>query len=275
MHSFKQINQAPSPINFPFRFYFDTFFYTMNFKNKSLATLYSKRKTILWVTLFGIAFGMVEAAVVIYMRALYFPEGFQFPINAIADPIVFTELWREVATIIMLAAVGILAGTNKVERFAYFLISFAVWDIFYYVFLKVFIDWPESLLTWDILFLLPVAWIGPVIAPVILALLMIAIALMLIAKQTPLNWKEWSLYIAGAFISILSFTIDFVTYLHENEGNTELYKDVGALSLTYVPTDFDWWIFAIAAVCILMGMIHYYVRTSRTKRKLEGMQLFV
>lgn len=232
-------------------------------------------KTILWVTLFGIAFGMVEAAVVIYMRALYFPEGFQFPITAIADPIVFTELWREFATILMLAAIGILAGKNKVERFAYFLISFAVWDIFYYIFLKVFLDWPASLLTWDILFLLPVAWIGPVIAPVILALLMIAIALMLIAKQTPLNWKEWSLFILGAFVSILSFTLDFVTYLHENEGNTDLYKDVGALSLTYVPMDFDWWIFLLAVGLIIAGMASYYLRTSTRKRNLERMQLFV
>jgi hypothetical protein len=232
-------------------------------------------KTLVWVTLFGIAFGMVEAAVVIYMRALYFPTGFRFPINAIDNPIVYTELWREVATIVMLAAVGILAGKSKVQRFAYFLISFAVWDIFYYVFLKVFIDWPESLLTWDILFLLPVAWIGPVVAPVILALFMIGIALMLLIKNIPLKWSEWLLFIAGAFISILSFTIDFVTYLHENEGNTELYKDVGALSLTYVPTDFDWWIFLIALGCILAGMASYFLRTSTRKRKLESMQLFI
>ncbi len=175
----------------------------------------------------------------------------------------------------MLAAAGILAGKNKVERFAYFLISFAVWDIFYYVFLKVFIDWPASFLTWDILFLLPVAWIGPVIAPVILAILMIGIGLMLIIKQTPLNLKEWLLFIAGAVISILSFTIDFVTYLHENEGKTELYKDVGALSLTYVPSNFDWWIFLIAVVSILAGMVSYFIRTSNKKRKLESMQLFV
>jgi hypothetical protein len=209
------------------------------------------------------------------MRALYFPDGFSFPIQAIADPIVFTELWREVATIVMLAAAGFLAGKNKVERFAYFLISFAVWDIFYYVFLKVFIDWPESLFTWDIVFLLPVAWIGPVIAPVILAILMIGIGLMLIVKQTPLNWKEWSFFVAGAFISILSFTIDFVTYLHENEGNTELYKDVGALSLTYVPTHFDWWIFILAVVCIVAGVTSYFMRTATKKHILERMQLFL
>jgi hypothetical protein len=233
------------------------------------------QKSILWVTLFGIAFGMVEAAVVIYMRALYFPDGFSFPITRIDDPIVFTEVWREAATILMLAAAGILAGHNKVQRFAYFLISFAVWDIFYYVFLKIFIDWPANLMTWDILFLLPVAWIGPVIAPVILSILMIGLALMLIIKDTPLNWKEWTLLISGAFISILSFTVDFVTYLRENEGNTELYKDVGALSLTYVPTDFDWWIFIIAVICIVAGMVSYYLRTSRRSHKLEMMQMFV
>ena len=248
---------------------------TMNTIISSVAVLRNNMKTIIWVALFGIGFGMVEAAVVVYMRALYFPEGFSFPINAIDSPIVFTELWREVATIVMLISVGILAGKNKVQRFAYFLISFAVWDIFYYVFLKVFIDWPASLLTWDILFLLPVAWIGPVIAPVILALLMIGIALMLIAKNVPLNWKEWALYIGGAFISILSFTVDFFMYLRENEGNKELYKEVGALSLTYVPTDFDWWIFMIAVGCILTGMTSYYIRTSKRKRKLQGMQLFI
>ena len=218
---------------------------------------------------------MVEAAVVIYTRALYFPDGFQFPINAIADPIVFTELWREFATLLMLAAVGIIAGKNKVQRFAYFLISFAVWDIFYYVFLKVFIDWPANFMTWDILFLLPVAWIGPVIAPIILAILMIGIGLMLIIKNTPLNWSEWMLFIAGAIISILSFTLDFVIYLHKNEDNMEVYKDVGALSLTYVPTEFDWWIFLVAIGCILAGMVSYFVRTSTRDRKLESMQLFV
>ena len=240
-------------------------------------TYFSKhtQKTILWVTLFAIGFGMVEAAVVIYMRALYFPEGFQFPINAIADPIVFTEVWREAATILMLAAVGIVASKSKPQRFAYFLISFALWDIFYYVFLKVFIDWPASFMTWDILFLLPVAWIGPVITPIVLSLLMIGLALMLIAKNKRMNWKEWALFIAGAFISILSFTVDFVTYLRENEGNTELYKDVGALSLTYVPTHFDWWIFIIAVVCIITGMVHYFVRTSTQNRRLERAQLFI
>ncbi len=113
------------------------------------------------------------------------------------------------------------------------------------------------------------------IAPVILACFMIGIALMLIAKQIPLNWREWTLFILGSFISILSFTVDFVTYLTENEGNTELYKDVGALSLTYVPTDFDWWIFCIAVGCIVAGILSYYVRTATKKRKLERMHLFI
>lgn len=232
-------------------------------------------KSLLWVTLFGIAFGMVESAVVIYIREQYYPEGFFFPIKAISGKIIFTELWREAATLLMLVAIGIAAGKNSVQRFAYFLLSFAVWDIFYYVFLKVFISWPESLFTWDILFLLPVAWIGPVIAPVILSFLMIGMALMLIAKNQRIKGREWVLFIGGALISILSFTLDFMTYMHVNAGDTSLTKDVGRLSLTYVPQQFDWWIFGIAVGCILGAMMSYYIRTSTHKKKLEMMQLFV
>ncbi len=86
----------------------------------------------------------------------------------------------------MLASVGIAAERNNIQRFTYFIISFAVWDIFYYVFLKLFLNWPESLLTWNILFLIPVTWVGPVIAPVILSALMIVLGLMLLVKNTKL-----------------------------------------------------------------------------------------
>ncbi|MBK6833902.1 MAG: hypothetical protein IPG89_06345 [Bacteroidetes bacterium] len=65
----------------------------------------------------------------------------------------------------MLVGAGIIAGKTRLTRFAYFIIAFAIWDIFYYVFLYVLLQWPESLFTWDILFLVPVPWTGPVIAP--------------------------------------------------------------------------------------------------------------
>ena len=125
------------------------------FNKLDLLPIYINLKTIFWVSVFGIAFGLVESAVVVYIREMYYPEGFNFPLKAISSRVITTELWREAATILMLIAIGVLAGKNAVQRFAYFLISFAVWDIFYYVFLKLFISWPESFLTWDILFLIP------------------------------------------------------------------------------------------------------------------------
>lgn len=231
-------------------------------------------KSLIWVTLFGLAFGLVECAVVVYIREMYYPEGFSFPLKAISTRVITTELWREAATILMLIAIGIIAGKNSVQRFAYFLISFAVWDIFYYVFLKLFINWPESLFTWDILFLLPITWFGPVITPVILSLLMITLALMLLYKNQKLILFEWILLIAGAAISIVSFTWDYISYLLESAA-FQPKENIVNLSLTYVPRHFDWWIFAIAVVLVVSVMVSYALRTSKNKRRLEMMQLFV
>src|SRR3972149_9492425 len=130
-------------------------------------------KKILWVMIFAVAIALVESAVVVYLRELHYPEGFRFPLKLIIDKTVIVELYREIATVIMLLSIGALVGKIFWERFAYFLIAFGVWDIFYYVWLKVAIGWPVSILDWDILFLIPVPWIGPVIAPVLVSLLMI------------------------------------------------------------------------------------------------------
>ena len=199
----------------------------------------SNRNNFLFVCLFGIAFAMVEAAVVIYMRELYYPEGFSFPLKAISSKVLITEMWREVATIIMLITIGLVAGKNRVQRFAYFILSFAVWDIFYYIFLKAFIDWPESPLTWDVLFLLPVTWFGPVAAPVILSFLMIVLSVMLLVKNKWPNKTEWSLLIVGSFISIVSFTLDYLQYISSNSSGGNVNEHL-AISVTYVPQFFDW-----------------------------------
>jgi hypothetical protein len=147
-------------------------------------------RTLIAICLFGIAFGYVEAAVVVYLRtidepvrqALFcdVPHDAVFPLLTLeqlqaADHVyvVQTELGRELATLVMLAAIGWLTGRTFREWLAGFVIAFGVWDIFYYVFLKMLIDWPASLWTWDILFLLPVPWVGPVIAPVVISLTMI------------------------------------------------------------------------------------------------------
>jgi hypothetical protein len=86
------------------------------------------------------------------------------------------EVGREAATILMLAAVAFAVARNAGEWAAAFVITFGIWDITFYVFLKLLLDWPASLFTWDILFLVPVPWVGPVLAPVLVSVVMIAAA---------------------------------------------------------------------------------------------------
>jgi hypothetical protein len=132
----------------------------------------SYRAKMLALFVFGVAMAYFEAAVVVYLRGLFYPEGFSFPLKLIPRDILVVELFRELATIIMLATVGIISGKRFWERFGYFMFLFGVWDIFYYVWLKATIDWPSSLVEWDVLFLIPVPWIGPVIAPAAVAVTM-------------------------------------------------------------------------------------------------------
>ena len=166
------------------------------------------------VTIFSVAMGMLESSVVIYLRELYYPEGFQFPVRATSYTVAVTELMRELATIVMLLSVGMIAGKNKQERFAWFIYSFAIWDIFYYLFLFLIIGWPMSLMDWDILFLLPMIWTGPVWAPLLLSTLMIVLAICILYfstldKDTHLKLQEWALLISGSIVVIVAFCKDF------------------------------------------------------------------
>lgn len=128
------------------------------------------------VALFAIAMGCLEAIVVVYLRELFLSSGLRLSSTRHASPyLILIELSREVATVVMLLMVGYLAGNTALQRFAFFAIAFAVWDIFYYVFLFIFFwDGLQVLATWDILFLIPLPWVGPVWAPLLLAITMIA-----------------------------------------------------------------------------------------------------
>jgi hypothetical protein len=232
-------------------------------------------RTFVWVTVFSIAMGFLETAVVIYLRKLYYPNGFAFPLSPIDPSVAVTELWRELATIIMLISIGALAGRNRAERFGYFLYSFAVWDICYYLFLKVFINWPESLLTWDILFLIPVPWVGPVVAPVIVSATMILFAITIVyytGHSVPVKMKglESLILWAGAITVIVSFTLDYV----QRKGNTIWDNIVGprplaANMIDYVPLNFDWYLFLIAEAVIFTAYYLYRKRLSNSRKSLE------
>jgi hypothetical protein len=139
-------------------------------------------RALMWVVVFGVAFAYIESAVVVYLRALHYPQGFSFPLNPSIDPHQVLEIVREAATIIVLLAVSMLAGTKPWERFGYFLTAFGVWDLFYYVWLRVAVGWPVSLTDWDVLFLIPLPWIAPVIAPVLVAWFMIVCGVLMVHR---------------------------------------------------------------------------------------------
>ncbi len=173
----------------------------------------SRTGLLFFLFLFGVVMAYFEAAVVVYLRQLYYPEGFRFPLKVIENHVLLVEIGREAASIVMLLAVALIAGRSFYERFAFFAIIFAVWDIFYYIWLKVLLGWPEGLFDWDILFLIPMPWIAPVLSPVIVSFCLIIGAAFILKRLwsggvfAP-NYREWAIAVGGAFLILLSYIID-------------------------------------------------------------------
>lgn len=203
---------------------------------------------LLYVTIFSIAVGYFEAAVVVYLRGLYYPAGFSFPLMAMPDRMYIVELFREFCTIIILISVAALAGRKRWERFGYFIILFGMWDIFYYIWLKAALDWPSSIFERDVLFLIPIPWIGPVIAPVAISVLMIIIGISLIRLiQSGYDFKPllstWLLAIAATAMLLYSF-------MH----------DLDATLRFQMPQPYDYWI-------LISGLTLYIVAYLISSRK--------
>ena len=117
-------------------------------------------KHFLTIFFFFVAFAYIEAAVVVYLREIFYKDGFNFPITSFTDNPLFGkflvyEVFREAATLVILFTGSFLIEKDSRRRMAVFLIIFAVWDIFYYVWLKVLLGWPASVFDWDIIFLIP------------------------------------------------------------------------------------------------------------------------
>jgi hypothetical protein len=194
------------------------------------------------VVIFATAMAWVESAVVFYLRTHidrivpYQPD----PLPLIGDlgPV---ELVRELATLVMLFSVGWLAGTTWRTRLGYMVLAFGIWDIFYYVFLKMMCDWPKSLADWDILFLIPLPWWGPVGAPVSIALLMVLWGTLAsqIERSDPVrlsNWGVWILCFMGMALALYVFMADA---LRVAAGGVEAWRRL-------LPTTFNWPWFCVA-----------------------------
>jgi len=166
---------------------------------------------------FTIAFAYIESAVVVYLRALFYPNGFTFPLamfdlTVLGKRLTVTEIGREAATLVLIVTAAWLFGHNRQERTAYFLLIFAVWDIFYYVWLKVLLDWPASVMDWDVLFLIPTLWASAVLYPVLVAAVMFVFAVAILyrsAQNRPLSikWSDWIGWITAAVVLIVAFCL--------------------------------------------------------------------
>ena len=204
----------------------------------------SERRRWAIVVTFAIAMAWVEAASVFYIRTLVDRiEPYQaapLPLNGTVGTV---ELWREAATLVMIATVGLLAGRTWRRRAGYAALAFGTWDIFYYVFLRLMCGWPRSIYDWDVLFLLPLPWWGPVLAPVSIALLMTVWGTIVSlphdrVRSTAVSAKAWCLSAAGIALALYIFMADSLRQLDELKNGTAF----------VLPTAFNWPMFCVALV---------------------------
>jgi hypothetical protein len=168
-----------------------------------------------WIIIvYAAAMGILEAAVVVYLRRLYYPGGFAFPLVPMDPAILRLEVIREAMTIAMLAGVAGLAAERAWPRLMAFIVAFGVWDIVYYAGLKLFLGWPASWLAPDILFLIPKVWVGPVLAPVLISILWITAGLALHRRPVRIRAGDWIGVAASAAIVMASFCIPLGTPGH-------------------------------------------------------------
>ena len=213
----------------------------------------------IWVIIFGIAFAWVEGAVVVYLREIYFNGSFHFPIvvewkdgQYVVDDLMRIEFGREIATIIMLFTIGGIAGKNALQKFCFFMVAFGIWDVFYYIWLWVMTGWPESLVTWDLLFFVPLPWVGPVITPVLIALAMVVAGSLIIyydEKRYLILWRwyDWVIELGCGLLMIVAFCWDWKNIIRLPDG----------VLRTGIPNPFAWWLYWPA---YLFSIVYFAVR---------------
>ncbi len=215
------------------------------------------------VILYALAMAWVESAVVFYMRSMI---DRLVPYQANPLPLVggfgLAEVVREAATLVMLLAVGWLAGRTWRSRLAYTLLAFGVWDIGYYLWLIPLTAWPTSLADWDILFLIPLPWWGPVWAPTSIASLMIIFGVVVGRNDSPERplWPSRATTCAGALGGLLAlyvFTADAIRVVLAGGGTAQL-RDL-------LPQSFNWPLFLVALVLIAAPVAEVLRRSLRQK----------
>lgn len=215
------------------------------------------------VAISAIALAYTEAALVVYLRELIAPiRSLHFPSAArealpllsvqqlseageVFIHLLIVEVTREIAPPVVLLAMAWALRRQKGELVAFFLFGFGIWDVFYYVFLKVLLGWPPSLGTWDVLYLIPTAWVAPVWAPLVVSGTLILTGLAIVRRSGKRDARRrpiiaWLVLGVGTALVLTSFFL----------GTREAFQQV--------PSQFDWpvflagWTLAVASLAWLL-----------------------
>jgi hypothetical protein len=207
------------------------------------------RALLLWLAIYAVAMALVEAAIVVHLRHVYYPENplALFPLRLLSADDLALELARELATVLMILAVALLAARGFMRWFAAFVYVFGLWDLFYYAWLKMYLGWPSQWLEWDILFLIPWPWFGPWLAPALIALLFTIWGGWTLATPRELRLRpaDALLFVAGALLALAAFLAPAWPLL-----------TVGAAAFHgWTPDTFAWPLYAIGLVVMASALI--------------------
>jgi hypothetical protein len=189
-----------------------------------------RRTAFATLCLFALAFGWIEASAVVYLREIdvqavslhdtSYVAGFPVTLVSLPSRLVALEMAREGCTIVVLGVVAWLAGRRLADRAGAFLLSFAIWDLTYYATLKGVLDWPDSLSTWDILFLIPLPWVAPVWAPVTVATLFAVAGNHLFwtaDRERRYRWRDFGVLVASVLLTIAAFLVESGAAINQRE----------------------------------------------------------
>ena len=208
------------------------------------------KRRLFWLTLFAIAMAYLETAIVVYLRELYYPGDILtlFPPKLFTNFDLAVELGREAATLVMMLSIAMLVERKNATRiFAAFVYLFGVWDLFYYIWLKVTIGWPVAWLEWDILFLIPWVWLGPWICPALISILFIIWGWRILGTEEEVKFSRTNLFlfIGGALLALVAFLQPAIPIMLESgrEGFTD-----------YLPGNFWWWLYIPGFLLMALGL---------------------
>lgn len=230
-------------------------------------TVRDRRITFAVVCGFALALGVLEASVVVYLREIagresalretrYLPN-LLVRFASLPSHLVWLEMAREATTLVLLGAVGWLAGRRLADRIGAFLVAFGVWDLAYYLVLRLISGWPGSVGTWDILFLIPSPWVAPVWAPATVATLFVGAGTYLfLTPELARHYRgiDIALIVVAAGLTIAAFLMGS-----------------GAVLDHRVPEQFPLWLFWCGVV---LGA-GWFIRVERRTSPVEGRPAWV